>query len=420
MDGNLAKRNAISNSNTLISHTPGLTDSSLVASNNQNRTSNILSYNTNYRYADSTGKEFTINGNYLTFKLRDGSYQPNTYYNGNSQFLHSNIYANNAATDIGIISLKSDYQQKLWNGVFSAGAKWMRTQADNDFIFYNVINDNYIPDQGKTNRFLYKEYVTAAYIDYHIKNKKWELQTGLRAEQTIARGNLKSLSENQGEVVNNSYLNLFPNIIFTYYPNTNNTVTLLYNKRIDRPAYQDLNPFVYVQDEYSFLKGNPFLLPQVTETYKIAHIFKQMLTTSFSYSETKDYIVSYRDTIMGGRTYQTNINIDNQRNYNLSVFLQLSPKTWWDFNSSLNAFHQTVNGKAGNTRLNMSQNSWSFTGSNNFRLPDNWSAEISFYYNSKYLDAPAIVNSQWSTDLGIQKKNIKVFRYNPIDSIRFI
>ncbi|MFB6453963.1 outer membrane beta-barrel protein [Chitinophaga sp. Hz27] len=404
VDGSIPTKDGMSNSNTLIYHTPGNIDSVLKASNDQYRKSNMLNYNASYRYADSFSRELTINANYLDFNLHADSYQPNYYYDSKDVFLRSNIYSNKSVSGISVKSLKADYSQKLLGGRFSTGLKYTDTKSDNDFVFYNVLNNSNIPDTGKTNQFIYNEKIVAGYIDYNMNWKAWEVQLGLRGEYTTSSGILKDLIKEELDAVKNNYMSYFPNAVITYKWNKNNATSIVYNKRIDRPAYQDLNPFVYVQDEYSFTKGNPFLLPEYTSTFKLSNNYKQMLTTSFSYADTKNYIVRYRDSIMGGRTFQTNVNIAHQKNYTLAVFFQLSPKKWWDFNYGLNAFHQEVKGMAGASPVNMSQNAWSFTGSNTFMIPDGWSAELSFYYNSKYLDVPAIVDPQWSVDVGLQKK----------------
>jgi iron complex outermembrane receptor protein len=63
-----------------------------------------------------------------------------------------------------------------------------------------------------------------------------------------------------------------------------------YGRRIDRPNYQDLNPFYNFLDKYTYQVGNPYLNPQFSHNFEINHTFRSMLTTSMNYSTTKDII----------------------------------------------------------------------------------------------------------------------------------
>jgi hypothetical protein len=406
MDSNIADFSANSNSTTIIYHTGRELDSQLIANNNQAKNSKLFSYTGSYGYADSVGRELNIDGSYMTYNMDGTGYQPNYYQNAKNEVTSRNIYRNTSATNIQVGSGKVDYSQKLAGGILSLGSKINYVKADNNLNYYDIYENETVRDTGRTNQFTYHEQVIAGYVDYRIKLSKFSIAAGVRTEHTKVDGQLNTLTANQVQSVDSQYINFFPNVAVTYSLNRNNDIGLIYNKRIDRPAYQDLNPFEFVLDELSYIKGNPFLKPQLSQTLKLSHIYRQMLTTAISYTDTRDYIVKYRDTISAGRTFQTNTNLAHLYTLNLSATFQYSPAPWWDFNYTLSGYHQQVKGRAGQTDMDLSQNTWAASGSNTFRY-SKWSLEVIGFYNSRFLDAPALVNSQWTVDAGIQRKILK-------------
>ena len=110
--------------------------------------------------------------------------------------------------------------------------------------------------------------IAAAYLNYKFSIKKFQIQAGLRAEETISKGDLNSNQASQDRVVKRDYLSFFPSGGITYNRNQNNTTSLIYSRRIERPNYQNLNPFESQINELNFRKGNPFLQPQFIENIK--------------------------------------------------------------------------------------------------------------------------------------------------------
>ena len=146
----------------------------------------------------------------------------------------------------------------------------------------------YVTDEGKTNHFIYKENINAAYINYSRQIKKWGVQAGLRAENTNAQGHQVGNSTRPDSSFTKNYLNLFPTVYISYEADKKNTFSINYGRRIDRPAYQDLNPFYYFLDEYTYEVGNTLLQPQFTDNIELSHTYNGFLTTTINYSNTND------------------------------------------------------------------------------------------------------------------------------------
>lgn len=407
INGNKADPRGFGDSRTAIEGDNTGPAKTLVSTNTQPQSNSRINYNLNYRYADTSGHELTVDADYGTFRVDGSSYQPNYYYDESGAVTDERTYNSNFRSNIKITSLKTDYHQRLFSGNLSGGAKYSNVESDNSLFFYNVVDNINKPDTGRTNQFLYKEKILAAYLMYQISLKKWEIQLGLRAEHTAAKGTLTTLVKSLVQAVDTSYLNFFPNAVVTYTINKDNRLGISYNRRIDRPNYRDLNPFEFVLDELTYFKGNPFLRPQYTDAVKLTHTFRDQLTASLSYSYNKDYKMSFIDTLDGRKSVETLINMYYKKLYNFTVFYQLPITRWWESDYNFDLYHESIKGAAGRNILNVDQNSFTFSSNHSFKLPADWSMALSGYYNSKALWGSFVVDPQWSVDAGIQKKVLK-------------
>ena len=136
-----------------------------------------------------------------------------------------------------------DYERPFLKGKLGFGAKGTYVKTNNIYDFFNLIGGVEEVDSFRTNTFDYTENVNAAYINYQTKIKKFAFQAGLRAEQTNSKGELMALIPTNDNTVERHYLNLFPSGGVTYDVNQKNSLSLTYSRRIDRPQYQNLNPF---------------------------------------------------------------------------------------------------------------------------------------------------------------------------------
>ncbi|RYF57736.1 MAG: TonB-dependent receptor, partial [Cytophagaceae bacterium] len=133
--------------------------------------------------------------------------------------------------------------------------------------------------------------VVAAYLNWNKQWGKWGIQAGLRYEHTSYNG-LQHGSPDQAKHKDSAfareYGSLFPTLFASYASDKKNTFTFSYGRRIDRPSYQDLNPFLFFIDKYTYEQGNPYMRPQFTHNFELGHSFKGFLNTSVNYSITRD------------------------------------------------------------------------------------------------------------------------------------
>ncbi|MEO7394531.1 MAG: TonB-dependent receptor, partial [Chitinophagaceae bacterium] len=233
------------NSNTLIS--PNRTSPPikiLHASNYTPGTRSNIDYNVNYRYTDTKGSELNIDADLVNFIRKGTSYQPNFYRTTGNVLLDEKIYRNNTPTDIDIYTVKIDYEKPFYKGKLGFGGKYANTKTKNTFDFYNVFGGNDVKDLNRSNKFNYDENINALYVNYNRPlSKKTTLQAGVRMENTKSEGDLISAVPQPDDNVPREYTNFFPSGAITYMADQKNTFNLSYSRRIDRPNYQDLNPF---------------------------------------------------------------------------------------------------------------------------------------------------------------------------------
>ena len=398
----------LSEGSTPIYYEPtGKFEKKLQSSNNVPGSRTNANFNLNYRYADTSGTEINFDGDYGLFRGTGRSYQPNNYYNNTNNLLYSIINSNYTPTDIDIRTAKIDVEQKLGKGKMGYGAKTSFVTTKNTFDFFN--NDaSGLPVKvlSQSSKFKYKENVNAAYINYQQQlNVKWSLQVGLRAEQTNSEG---TLSREDGIIqgdnkVKRSYLDFFPSSAITWNLHKNHTLNLTFSRRIDRPTYQDLNPFENKLDELTYEKGNAFLRPQYTNNIELTHTFMGIVNTSVSYSHVKDYATIVTDTVKNA-TYIQQQNLAGQDIFGANIGSSTPINKWWSGYANVWFSYQKFNGIIGGKKLKVSIPLYGAYLQQTFILGKNYTAELSGWFNG-----PSIWGASWRNkpqgglDIGLQK-----------------
>ena len=292
--GNFTNNIGFSESRTpSITAKTGITDRILYATNTIPGVTKNVNFNVNYHYADTTGHEINIDLDYGFYRSRKSSYQPNQYYTPVPEtLLYEKNYRNNTPINITINTQKIDYTMPFKKGQLSMGAKFNFVKTDNVFNLYNVINNQDYIDLNQSNSFFYNENVFAGYLNYAAPlSKKINLQTGVRVENTLSKSSLTRADgmRQADDRIDRNYTDLFPSAGLSYTPNEKNSFSINYSRRIDRPNYNDLNPFESRVDELTYIKGNAFLNPQYTNNLQLTHTYKSRFTTTIGYSHVKDF-----------------------------------------------------------------------------------------------------------------------------------
>lgn len=399
-----------SSSNTVIYNPDGSFAKTLNALNTVPGKRSNANFNINYRYADTNGREINVDADYGFFRGTGHSYQPNFYMGTGMDTLYSIINKNSTPTNIDIYTIKADAEQKLGKGKLGYGAKMAYVTTANSLSFYNVDHGNDVLVTSRSNSFAYTENVNAAYLNYQRQlNEKWSLQAGLRAENTNSKG---ELTRADGMVqpdnsVTRSYTDLFPSAALSWNISKSHALNLTYSRRIDRPTYQDLNPFENKLDELTYEKGNAFLRPQYTNTLELTHTFMGFINTTAGYSKVNDYATQVTDTI-GNASYVQQRNLATQQILSFSIGAATPFKKWWSGYISIWYSYQMFEGSIGANKLSLNIPLYGAYAQQSFTLGKGFSAEISGWYNGPGLwGGTWRTSSQGSLDVGAQKLLLK-------------
>jgi iron complex outermembrane recepter protein len=257
-------------------------------------------------------------------------------------------------------------------------------KTDNNARYDSLINGAVVHDYNRSNFFIYEENINAAYANISGPlTKKWNGQLGLRLENTNAKGDQATT----GVKFKRNYTQLFPTAYLQYLANKNNSFVLNYGKRIRRPNYQSLNPFISFLDRYTFQQGNPNLKPQFSQNVELSHTYKNFLTTTVNYSRTTDILQEVIEQNEDkNETFVRQANIAKQRQIGLSVNTSIPVTKWWSSNIFLNVFNNRFDGIANNSPISVSATMLALNGSQQFRFAKTWSAELSGFYRTKGIE----------------------------------
>jgi iron complex outermembrane recepter protein len=344
------------------------------------------SFNLNIRHKfDSLGRELAIDFDHIYYNKNNAQVFLTDFFD-NKNLLVKNPSSNLTGDLPSILTIKSvkiDYVQPLFRLLkLELGAKSSFVETDNNMRFFRMEDSKKILDDGRSNHFTYQENINAAYANLVFKlTKKLSFQTGLRVEQTIGEG--KQLYPND-TVFPRNYLNFFPSVFFRHILSKKSTIILSYSRRIDRPSYQELNPFRSFLDPYTYQQGNPYLQPQFTNSLELTHAYEGSLTTSLNYSTTDQVITQViKQSDNEQTTFQTVDNLAKQRIIGFSTILPVPISNRINMMNYVSFTHKQFSGEFLGQQLDQSRLVFLFNNTTTFSFSKGWSAEIGGFYQSK-------------------------------------
>ena len=380
------------------------------AASDNNETWKNFSTNFNIRQLlDTTGSELTADLDYIKYKSANGQIVTNSYFNpagGTLAGSRPDTLLGNLPQDINIYSIKVDYLKPLKNGArFEAGFKSSYVKTDNNAGYDSLKNNSLIHDVNRSNHFIYDENINAAYVNYSRPiSKKISGQFGLRMEQTNSNGNQITT----GIVFKRNYVQLFPTAYLQYQANAKNVYVLNYGKRISRPNYQDLNPFVTFLDRYTYQQGNPNLQPQFSHNIELTHTYNNFLTTTLNYTQTTDIIQDVLEqNTAKNESFIKKTNIANQRQYGISVNAFFQITKWWTSNIYANVFNNQFSGIINGDPVTIEATTGMTNIMEQFKFNKGWGAEVSGFGRTEGVEGIFRIKAFGSINLGLSKQMMK-------------
>ena len=397
-----------SNNTSYLKNYMGKLDSLAISTSDEDGSWKNKGVNFNLRHQfDSTGREFTMDVDYVKYNASKTQPFSNVTYLPDGTILNSSKLLGELPSVINIYSAKADYIHPLKNGLkIETGVKTSFVNTDNTAGYFNIIGDVKVPDYEKTNRFKYKENINAAYVNASKEIKKWGFQAGLRLENTNYSGNQFGNPQRPDSSFKKSYVGLFPTMFVSYNANEKNQFSFSYGRRINRPAYEDLNPFMFYLDKYTYGEGNPFLRPSYANVLEASHTYNQWLTTTVNYSHTKD-LFSETFEPRGFATVIKQGNFASSDNASISLSAQKELIKIWTLIVYTEANYSAYKGLLyGNTGTRSGTN-YLININNQFKFKKGWSAELSGFYRTKGIEGQISINPLSQINAGVQKEILK-------------
>jgi iron complex outermembrane receptor protein len=395
---------------TLIKDKNGALITRTQAINNVKANYKNIGANLNLRHVfDSVGNEITADIDYINYTSGSNQLLTNRFYdNAGNKKANDELLLGNLPSDIDIYTAKVDYTHPMKAGSrFEAGWKssYVETNNDAQYAYWNAVSNQYVADANRSNHFLYKENINAVYANLSQQlSKKWSAQLGLRLENTNLSGN--QLTTN--ETFKRDYTQLFPTAYVGYTASDKNQFAISYGRRIDRPNYQDLNPFFNFLDKYTYQVGNPYLNPQFSNNFELNHTFRSMLTTSLNYSTTSDIIQDILEQVDSTHTsFVKKGNIAKRRSIGASVSLNAPVTKWFRTSVYLNVFNNKFEGIVNGGNIEVDGTSFQGNMNNQLTFKNGWSAEVSGFYRSATVQGVLVSNPMWAMNLGVAKQVMK-------------
>jgi len=366
-----------------------------------------FSSNVNLRHVfDNTGKELTSDLDYIYYAGTNAQNLSNYFYNASGAITGKpdTLYGNLPQL-INIYSAKVDYVHPLKKGAkLEAGIKAAYVKTDANAGYDSLINKRLVPDVGRSNHFVYDERISAVYISYsHIVSEKISSQLGLRIENTVANGSQLTT----GEKFKFGYTQVFPTAYLSYKANEKNTWTINYGRRIRRPDYESLNPFVKFLDRYTFEQGNPNLRPQFSHNIELSHSFKSFITTTLNYTKTSNVIqMVMKQNESTNQTFAKQENIASQQQYGLAITILKQMKAFTG-NLYINIYNNEFSGLLNNEFITIGATTAVFNTSLSYKCKNGIATEINAFYRTPGVEGIFRINALGGVNVGASMPVLK-------------
>ncbi|HVF97404.1 MAG TPA: outer membrane beta-barrel family protein, partial [Flavisolibacter sp.] len=377
------------------------------ATNNDHN--NNMVANVNFKHTYNNKAELTADADYGEFNTASLSTTATQYFKvDGTQKQPDYILDGDQDGKLTLKTAKADYSLPLKSGSkLEIGSKWSLVNADNDAKFFDRTTGRQIVDAAKTNHFLYEETNAAGYVNFSKEYKKFNVQVGLRGERTgvnthQVKGNIKWDS---------SYFQLFPSAFFNYKFKEDQTLGLSVSRRINRPGYNSLNPFLFLIDVTTYGTGAPGLLPETTWSYEMNYTLKA-LNFTLGYSHTTNVqnivIARFKDVFPNipsddNVTVQIPVNLTSSDYFGLTISAPVRISKWWNMVNNGNVYYNHFNGNLGGTSLNNGAPAADVRTNNSFTFKKGWGAELNASFNSGGRYGYMVSKPQWGLSTGVQK-----------------
>ena len=390
-----------------LTNASSVLDSTIIADNREDNKFKNAGVNLNFRHEfDTIGRKITMDADYIKYENEIDQNFKNYIYQPDNTLSEQDELRGHLPSNISIYTFKSDYTHPFKNqGKLEAGYKISYSKTDNIADYADVVDNIPVPNYDSSNHFKYDETINALYINYSQNFKRFSFQTGWRLETTISKGNQLGNIVKPASRFKKDYTNLFPTLFVSYKLDSvgNNQMVVSYGKRINRPYFQDLNPFLSPLDKFTYYSGNPYLNPSFSHNVELSYNYKSLFSTTLTYMNSEDEINETIE-INDGIYYSRPGNIGKSQALSINVNSDLTINDWLSTNLYSELVHTSYKSQLYTENLDTQGVFWFVSVLNRLKFKDGWSGEISGRYTSKIESAQFTVGARGAVNLGVQKK----------------
>ena len=388
--------------NTSSVYANGILDTTVNVVNKEEHPLNSYDVNLNLQKNYKDGK-LSFNVDYMDYREKNPVSYVNSYYRGNGNFLFDEEVRSNKNTPVRLWVSTIDLEQKLGSKInMSAGVKATFSSFTNAVAIERFMQNVWSSDPDLTATYFLRENISAAYssLDWSL-SEKTKMKAGLRFEYT--NSNLKTAYIKN--LVDRHYGRLFPSLFLTHSLTEKNTFSFAYSRRITRPTFWDLAPFVIFMDPNTFFSGNPGLQPSITDNLNASFVLaKKIFSVSYSYEARPITNFSPHVDPKTNKETLSAENQDNSKSVNISISLPFDITKWWTLQMSLNGSYTKMNGLYNSEPVVLQRESLFGNAIQNFKLPKDFTFSLSGFYTTGGLFGLYKTKPIGTLDIGMQKK----------------
>jgi hypothetical protein len=372
-----------------------------VYNDERNQWSNI-SANFNIKHNFKEDGYISADYDYLHYENENPTNYLNEYYDADGSFLFDEILKSDKETPIDIQVIAGDYSNQLSEKLrLDFGVKGAFSKFENDVSVEVFDGNEFEEDPTLTSKSDLNEKILAAYasVDYKFSEKLGG-KFGLRYEYTTSLLD----SDKEGVVVDRKFGELFPSAFLSYSANDTLSFNGSYSRRISRPGFTQMAPFVIFFDPNTFFAGNPAIQPAISNTFGLGMNYKsyvfsvQYTREEGTISRTADFDEELERVIFIA------INFDEVNTLSFTFGIPFRISSWWKTQNTLILLQRSVQNQTEDAFVKTDQFSYNFNHTSSFTMGDSWTSEINFNYTSESVFGPNTISANYAMNIGIQKK----------------
>ena len=362
-----------------------------------------LSINLNMNHRFTPDQDLSLDLDYLYFFHNNPHDYLFNYQYVQEERLEEEVLVIRKITPIKMWVGKTGYQYRVNENLsLEAGMKVFFSEVDNKIETKSSNEETWLADSLLNQHMLMEENIGAGYFSLNANlDSKTKLQSGLRYEHTYTF--LETIAHRP--ILERNYGDLFPTVSLSRDLDEKGMLQLSYSRRITRPTFNDLAPFLTLLDPSTFISGNLALLPSKSNSLQANFQLRKNYTVNMDFTQINDAInwdlMFFPEQNI--QIVQKN-NFDKIRNLSITVSAPNNFYPWWEGHNSIQGIRQNVKSVTQEVPILRKVNYLGITTTQTLKIKKGFSAELSGFYQSRSLAGLVTLKSMGSLNFGIQKE----------------